>query len=249
MSRVICTIIVWLAACAACPAQTTVFAAASLADALTEIGRAFTDRNHEAVRFSFAASSTLARQIESGASPALFVSADEDWMDYVASRGLIVPGSRADLLLNQLVLVEPLDQTVTVDIQQGIDLAALLRGGRLAIGDPQSVPAGKYGREALTSIGVWESVKTRLAPADSVRSALALVERGETPFGIVYSTDAAVSKSVRVAGVFPPSSHRPIVYPVARVAAGDSTIGQAFLQFLKQDEARAIFERYGFKFP
>ncbi|MGA2549537.1 MAG: molybdate ABC transporter substrate-binding protein [Burkholderiaceae bacterium] len=249
MKKLFATVLLLVASIAASAAETTVFAAASLTDALTEIGKNFSAKGTDTVRFSFAASSTLAKQIESGAPVSVFISADEDWMNYAETRGFIASGTRSDLLANALVLIEPADHHTTVEIRSHFDIAGLLAGSRLAMGDPESVPAGKYGKEALTKLGVWDAVKAQIAPADSVRSALALVERGETPFGIVYSTDAAIARSVRIAGVFPEDSHKPIVYPVAIVKSADSPVGRAFLAYLKSSEAQAVFQRFGFRKP
>ena len=227
-------------------AEITVFGAASLTDALQEIGKRYETRSGDRVRFSFAASSTLARQIEAGANANLFVSADEQWMDYLAERKLIVATSRVDLLGNRLVLIVPADSRVTVDVKPGFDLAGLLKDGRLATGDPAHVPVGKYAQEALTALGVWNVAEPKLARADSVRSALAFVERGEAPLGIVYATDAALTAKVRVAGMFPENSHKPVVYPMALVAGHASTSASAFYDFLRGDDAHAIFRKFGF---
>ena len=233
----------------AAASEITVAAAASLSDALAEAGRVFQSQTGDTVRFSFAASSTLAKQIESGAPVSLFISADEDWMDYVDTRKLLIAGSRQDLLGNRLVLVEPADKSAQVDIVAGFPLATLLGSGKLAMGEPGSVPAGKYGKEALTNLGVWDSVSAKVVAADSVRSALAFVQSGEAPFGIVYTTDAASSKQVRVAGTFPLSSHKRITYPVALIKDQDSPEARAFLKFIESPEARAIFTKYGFSQP
>lgn len=249
MKRLILILCLCLLGSGSRAAETTVFAAASLSDVLTEIGNAFNANSADKVRFSFAASSTLAKQIEAGAPVALFFSADEDWMNYVEKLGLLAPGTRRDLLTNQLVLVEPADRHSQITIDKSFDLGGLLGSGRLAMGDPDSVPAGKYGKQALLSLGVWDTVKGRVAPADSVRSALALVERGEVPLGIVYATDAAAAKSVRVAAIFPEDSHKPIVYPLALLKAQDSATARAFFAFVQSALARAAFQRYGFTLP
>jgi molybdate transport system substrate-binding protein len=233
----------------AAASEITVAAAASLSDALAEAGRVFQAQTGDTVRFSFAASSTLAKQIESGAPVALFFSADEDWMDYVDTRKLLIAGTRQDLLGNRLVLIEPADKTAQVDIVAGFPLASLLGSGKLAMGEPGSVPAGKYGKEALTNLGVWDSVSSKVVAADSVRSAMAFVQNGEAPFGIVYATDAASSNQVRVAGTFPLSSHKRITYPVALIKDHDSPEARAFLKFVEGPEGRAIFTKYGFSQP
>lgn len=228
-------------------APITVFAAASLTDALNDVGAAWEKAGHVPVRFSFGASSTLARQIEQGAPANLFASADEQWMDYLAKRGLIVPGTRRDLLSNTLVLIVPASHPAHVTIGPGFDLAAILGPqGRLATGDPKHVPVGIYAEQALKTLGLWDSVQSRLAPAADVRSALLLVEHGEAPAGIVYATDAAVSKNVMVAGVFPASTHPPITYPFAIIKGGDTAQARALVQFLSSPPARATFERRGF---
>jgi molybdate transport system substrate-binding protein len=237
--------VAWGHAATAQPGQLTVFAAASLKNALDDIERQRqTDTGKEA-RISYAASSTLAKQIEAGAPADLFISADEDWMDYLAQRGLIDPQSRVDLLSNELVLIAPKDSAVQVAIGPGFPLAQLLADGHLAMGDPASVPAGKYGKAALTALGVWDTVSGRLAAADSVRAALALVARGEAPLGIVYRTDAAVEPGVKIIGLFPDETHPPIVYPMAltRSAPADAA---AFAAYLRGATARALFEKQGF---
>jgi molybdate transport system substrate-binding protein len=227
----------------------TVFGAASLANALEEVGRAFTARTGQAVRFSFAASSQLAKQIESGAPADVFISADQDWMDYLASRRQIQPGTRRDIAGNRLVLVAPADSPVQLKIGPGFPLATALGvRGRIAVGDPATVPAGKYARAALTRLGVWQSVEGRIIPADNVRTALNFVARGEAPLGIVYATDARAEKRVRVVDAFPGSTHEPIRYPAAAtaVAAVDAA---GFLEFLTSEPASAIFDRAGFDRP
>src|SRR3984957_5782349 len=193
----------------------TVFAAASLTNVMQELGDGFTKDSSVPVRFSFAASSALARQIENGSRADVFISADLDWMDYLQARNLIQPASRHDVLGNQLVLIPPVDSKVILKIEPHFALAATLGKGRLATGDPESVPAGRYAHEALANLGVWDAVSSRLVRADSVRSALAFVERGEAPLGIVYATDALVDKNVRVVDVFPAGTHMPIIYPAA----------------------------------
>lgn len=227
-------------------AQVTVFAAASATDALNEIGKAFTAAGGKEIVPSYASSSTLAKQIENGAPANLFLSADERWMDYLAEKGLVADGTRLNLLGNRVVLIAPRDSTAKVDIAPGFPLAKLLGEGRLAVGDPSHVPVGAYTEAALKKLGVWEQVQGKLAPADSVRAALAFVERGETPFGIVYATDAAVTDKVKVVGVFPEDSHPPVVYPVALVKDKDTADAKAFLAFLQGPQAKAVFEKYGF---
>src|SRR5271167_2171823 len=202
----------------------TVFAAASLTNVLQDLGDAFTSETSIPVRFSFAASSTLARQIENGSPADVFFSADLDWMDYLQARALIQPATRQDMLGNELVLVAPVDSKVTLKIEPHFPLAATLGKGRLATGDPDSVPVGRYAKEALIALGVWDSVSARLVRADSVRAALAFVDRGEASLGIVYATDALVDKSVRLVDEFPAGSHAPIIYPAALTAAARRAI-------------------------
>lgn len=232
-------------------ADTLVFAAASTTDALDSIAAAFANKHLGTISSSYSSSSTLAKQIENGAPAAIFLSADEQWMDYLDSRKLLIAGTRSDLLGNALVLVAPNepDAPIHVTIEAGFPLARLLGNGRLAMGDPAHVPAGLYGKAALESLGVWEQVKDRVAAGESVRAALAFVERGETPLGIVYATDAAASAKVREVGTFPESSHPKILYPVALIAGHDTPEARAFLAFLAGPEARAIFAKYGFQTP
>jgi molybdate transport system substrate-binding protein len=227
----------------------TVFAASSLTNVLDEIGKAYTAQTRTRVRFSYAASSALARQIESGAPADVFFSADQEWMNYLQTRNLIAPATRADVVSNTLVLVAPADSTLRLKIAPGFALArALGENGRLATGDPASVPVGRYAKAALRQLGVWTRVESRIVPADNVRTALNFVSRGEVPLGIVYATDAKVEAKVRIVDTFPESSHEPITYPVAAtVIAGADAAG--FLTFLRGPEARAIFEKAGFGRP
>ncbi len=228
--------------------EVTVFAAASTTNALTEIGRMFTAKTGNPVRSSFASSSVLAKQVEQGAPANVFVSADTKWVDYLDSRKLLAPGSRQDLLGNDLVLIAPLDSKLShLALAKDTDLAALLDGGRLAVGDPDHVPVGIYAKQALQAMGQWPALEPRLARAESVRAGLALVERGEAPLGIVYGTDAAISTKVKVVGVFPADLHDRIVYPVALVAGNDTPAAKAFLAYLSSPEAKAVFVKYGFK--
>jgi molybdate transport system substrate-binding protein len=222
-----------------------VFAAASLTDALQRIADDYTRATGVVVRLSFAASSALARQIESGADADVFLSADQQWMDYLEERGRIRKETRRDLLGNRLVLVAPATSSIELRIGPHFPLRAALKGERLATGDPDSVPAGRYAKAALTSLGVWEDVADRLVGAENVRSALAFVARGEVPLGIVYETDARVDKKVRVVDVFPATSHPPITYPVAATQSA-STGSLGFLAYLSGPAAQATFERLGF---
>ena len=228
--------------------EVTVFAAASLTDAMQDVSTQWVKAGHKPLRLSFGASSTLARQIEEGAPANLFASADEKWMDYLAQKNLIAADTRKDLLGNDLVLVVPADEPLHVTIGPDLDLLGLLGAtGRLTTGDPAHVPVGIYAEQALKKLGWWDRIAPRLARADDVRAALLLVERGEAPAGIVYATDAAVSKAVMVAGTFPSSSHDPVVYPFAVVTSGDTPEARALLTFLAGPPARAVFVQRGFK--
>jgi molybdate transport system substrate-binding protein len=228
-------------------APLTVFAAASLTDALQEIAARYQAAGHGGIVTSFASSSDLARQIEQGAPADLFISADEQWADYLDQRGLLDKASRITLLRNDLVLVAAADNRVELAIAPHFPLAAALRGERLAVGDPDHVPAGIYAKDALRSLGVWDEVEPKLARAASVRAALLFVERGECPFGIVYLTDALADPKLRLVGRFPPNSHPPILYPAALVAGRKSAEGVAFLHYLQSPDAAAIFRRHGFE--
>jgi molybdate transport system substrate-binding protein len=223
----------------------TVFAAASLTNVMQDLGDAFTKDASIPVRFSFAASSALARQIENGSRADLFFSADLEWMDYLQARKLIQPATRHDVLGNQLVLIAPVDSKIMLKIAPHFALAAAIGGGRLATGDPDSVPVGRYAHEALTNLGVWDQVAARLVRADSVRSALAFVDRGEAVLGIVYSTDASVDKNVRVVDVFPPDSHMPIIYPAALTQTAKQDAAK-FLAYIRGPAGSLAFQHYGF---
>ena len=225
-----------------------VFAAASLTNVLDEIGKAYTQQTQQPVKFSYAASSALARQLEAGASADVFFCADLEWMDYVQARNLIDRSTRRNVLGNRLVLVAPADSRIELKITPGFKLAEALGTGRLSTGDPESVPVGKYARSALTSLGVWNDVADKLVRADNVRSALAFIARGETPLGIVYETDAKVEKRVRVVDFFPADSHPPIVYPVA-VTAKARPAARQFVEFLQSAPAQEAFKKYGFQDP
>ncbi|MEO8487137.1 MAG: molybdate ABC transporter substrate-binding protein [Betaproteobacteria bacterium] len=238
-----------LASSVAAAQPVTVFAAASLTNALEEVGAAWKAPGRAPVRFSFAASSTLAKQIEQGAPADLFASADEQWMDYLVERRLVDASSRRDFAANRLVLIVPADKPATIDLKPGIDYANLFAGERIATGDPAHVPVGRYAEQALKSLGAWNAIAPRLVRAESVRAALAFVERGEVAAGIVYATDAAISTRVRVAGTFPPGSHPRIVYPVALVAGRATDEARALFAFLNGPEARAILRRHGFGAP
>jgi len=231
---------------AAQSSKIVVFAAASLKNALDETNaRWHADSKKPAAVISYAATSTLAKQIEEGAPADLFISADRKWMDYVQQHSLIQPETRFDLLGNRLVLIAPVNSNVHVMISAGFPLAELLHGGRLAMADPSAVPAGIYGKEALSSLGVWSSVAGRVAAAQNVRAALALVARGEAPLGIVYKTDAAVEPAVRIVATFPEGSTPPIVYPMALTKTARPGAA-AFAAYLRGPAARALFEQQGF---
>ncbi|MFH1153865.1 MAG: molybdate ABC transporter substrate-binding protein [Pseudomonadota bacterium] len=228
--------------------ELVVFAAASTTNAITEIGELYAAGDMGKIIPSFASSSTLAKQIDSGAPADVFLSANGKWMDFLQERNRIDTGSRIDILGNQIVLIAPADTTLAqVDVRPGFDLAGLLgKDGRLAMGDPDHVPAGIYGKAALSNLGVWEQITNRTAPMKDVRAALVLVERAEAPLGVVYATDAAISKKVRVMGIFPGDSHPAIVYPIAAVAGGNMAEARQFISFLKSPQAVSIFKKYGF---
>jgi molybdate transport system substrate-binding protein len=223
-----------------------IFAAASLKNALDDIAGQWQRETGKKVVVSYAASNTLIKQIEQGAPADIFISADLDWMDYGQQKDLIKPDSRSNLLGNRLVLIAPKDSSVSAIIQPGFDLAALLKGGRLAMGNVDAVPAGKYGKASLEKLGVWDSVKDKIAQAESVRAALLFVSRGEAPLGIVYQTDAAADPNVKIVGTFPENTHPPIIYPVALTKESTNADAQAFLNYLRSPAARAAFERQGF---
>jgi molybdate transport system substrate-binding protein len=223
-----------------------VFAAASLKTALDRIAAEWRAEAGGEVTLSFAASSALAKQIEAGAPADIFVSADIKWMDWVAERNLIDPATRKNLLFNALVLIAPAGSTATLEIGEGFDLAGALGDGRLAMGEASSVPAGLYAKAALTKLGVWDAVSSKVAGAENVRVALAYVARGEAPLGVVYATDAKSEPKVRVVGVFPADSHPPIVYPAAVTAASPNPSAKGFLDFLSSAAAAGIFEDEGF---
>ena len=227
--------------------RVTVFAAASLKTALDQVAAAWTAETQNKAVISYAASSALAKQIEQGAPADVFFSADLDWMDYLGQKALIDEPSITRLLGNEIVLIARADSTATAEIASDFDLAGLLGEGRLAMGDVKSVPAGKYGKAALESIGVWASVEGKLAQAENVRAALKLVATGEAPLGIVYLTDAQADSSVKVLGAFPASSHPPIIYPVARVADSKNVTAAEFIAYLTSPAAKAIFKAQGFK--
>lgn len=228
--------------------EVTVFAAASLTDALDRIAADWTDAGGATVVTSYAGSSALARQIREGAPADIFISASPDWMDALEASGDLRPGTRRDILGNRLVLIAHGDaDPVTIDAD--LDLPALLSGGRLSMALVDAVPAGIYGRAALTHLGLWDAVAPLVAQSDNVRAALAFVARNEAPLGIVYATDAAAQDAVSVIGTFPADSHPPITYPAALTAQSDAAQAQAFLDHLSSDAARQVWARFGFTLP
>ncbi|MDR5019788.1 molybdate ABC transporter substrate-binding protein [Yersinia rochesterensis] len=228
-------------------ADMTVFAAASLTNALQDIAAQYKKEKQVDVVASYASSSTLARQIEQGAPADLFISADQQWMDYVIDKQQMVANTRYTLLGNELVLIAPKDSKIDkVEIDKKTDWKKLLEGGRLAVGDPDHVPAGIYAKESLENLGAWSTLSPEMARANNVRSAMALVERAEAPLGIVYGSDAIASDKVKVVGVFPAASHKPVEYPMAIVKGHENPTVTAFYDYLKSPAAAVIFEKYGF---
>lgn len=241
-----CLFLALLTPVASAAERVTVFAAASLKNALDDASAVWSSATGKQAAFSYAASSALARQIEAGAPADIFIPADTDWMDYLRQRNLIAPASEVRLLGNQLVLIVPASNPATLTIAPGFDLAGLLAGGKLAMGDVRAVPAGKYGKAALESLGVWDQVAGRVAQAENVRAALKLVATSEAAAGIVYQTDALAEPQVKTVGAFPASSHPEIVYPAALTAASTNPEAAAFLAFLQSPAAREIFTKHGF---
>jgi molybdate transport system substrate-binding protein len=223
-----------------------VFAAASLKNALDDANKLFLFENGSGVAVSYGASSALAKQIENGAPADVFISADVDWMDYLAERKLIMPDTREKFLGNKLVLIARANSNVALTIGPNFPLAQALGNGRLAMADPGAVPAGKYGKAALEKLGVWASVADKIAPAQDVRAALVLVSRGEAPLGIVYVTDAAADKNVKIVGTFPESTHPPIIYPLAILARSTNGVAPVYVQYLLSPKAEPFFEKQGF---
>jgi molybdate transport system substrate-binding protein len=231
---------------AADAAPVLVFAAASLTNVLDELAQGFTARTHTPVKSSLAASSVLARQIEAGAPADVFFSADLEWVDYVEQRNLLKPGSRHDVVGNRLVLIAPADSKVSVKIRPEVDFSAALgTQGKLATGDPDSVPVGKYAKASLQKLGVWDKLSARIVRAENVRAALAFVARGEAPLGIVYRTDALAEKKVRIVDEFPADSHPPITYPIALTTHARAGAEQ-FVDYVRSPGASEIFRKYGF---
>lgn len=234
---------------AADPPVLRVYAAASLADVLEAIGDDYAKSTGIRIEIVAAASSALARQIESGARADVFVSADQEWMDYLARRGLVDPSTRQDIAGNSLVLIAPANARPSLKIGPGPSFAtaltAALGDGRLSVAEVETVPAGRYAKAALTSLGAWDAVKDRLASAENVRSALAFVARGEAPLGIVYGTDARIDRKVAIVDTFPPASHAPITYPAAAVQGGAAGAG-AFVKYLQGEAAQRQLAAFGF---
>jgi molybdate transport system substrate-binding protein len=225
-----------------------VFAAASMKNALDDVDAAYSAKTGIKIAASYAASSTLARQIEQGAPADIFLSADTDWMDYAIARKNINQSTRVNLLGNSIVLIAPKDSKIdNVSIKQGFDLAKLAGDGKIATGDVKAVPVGKYAQAALEKLGAWQAAEPKFAMAESVRAALALVARSEAVLGIVYSTDAKVEPGVKIVGTFPADSHPPIIYPVAATTTASAEAAD-YLAFLRSSAAKSIFERYGFTF-
>ena len=253
LPALVLSLLVGAAAVLGTPAQAqerslTVFAAASMKNALDDVDAAYTQKTGIKVLASYAASSALMKQIEQGAPADVFVSADLDWMDYGSKQKVIKDDTRVNLLGNKIVLIAPKDSKVDhVDIGQGFDLAKLAGNGRVTTGDVKAVPVGKYAKAALEKLGAWKAVEPKMAMAENVRAALALVARGEAAFGIVYATDAKVEPNVKIVGEFPADSHPPIIYPVAATATAKADAA-SYLAFLRSQAAKAIFEKYGFTY-
>ncbi len=223
-----------------------IFAAASTTNAVGDIINAYKAKTGKEVVPSFASSSTLAKQIDQGAPADVYLSANPKWMNFLEEKGLVASGTRTDLLGNRISLIQPLSGSLNITIAPGMDLAGILGSDKLAMGDPDHVPAGIYGRKALESLGAWDSVAAKVARCKDVRAALALVERAETPLGVVYATDAAISSKVKTVSLFPENSHPPITYPACIIKDKANDEAKAFFDFLKSPDAAAIFQKYGF---
>lgn len=224
-----------------------VAAASSLTDVMEAVAQAYVGEGHVAPRFSFAATSELVRQIEQGAQVDVFVSADAEWMDYLAGKSLVNAATRREVATNTLVLIAPAGKPFDMVIGPGMELRQMLDGGRIAIANPDGVPAGKYAKEALGLFGAWEELEGSIARTENVRAALRFVEAGEAAAGIVYETDAlAAGNKVVIVGRFPTGSHAPIVYPAAAVSSGNQDEAKAFLDFLATDKAKSVFAAEGF---
>lgn len=221
----------------------TVYAAASLTNAVNELETLYEQKNKTEVKTSFAGSSTLAKQIEAGAPADVFISADVQWMDYLQNKQLVVPADRINLLGNRLVVITPKDRPIKLKMDKSVDSTKAIQG-KLCTGDTKSVPVGKYAKQALTSLGWWEKLEPRLVETEDVRAALNFVARGECQVGIVYATDAAISKDVVVAGIFPENTHPPIIYPVGLIKKNADSV--KFYKFLQSGQAKVVFKKYGF---
>lgn len=225
----------------------TVFAAASMTNALQDLGKLYKEQTGKEVKFSFAASSALAKQLEAGAPASIFISADNKWMDYTEGKDLTLKATRVTPIGNSLVLIMPADRAKDVTIDKSFDWSTLLgKDGKIATGLTDSVPIGIYAKTALTNLGQWDEVREHIVGAESVRAALALVERGEATAGIVYSTDAAIAKNVKVVATFPADSHPPVEYPYEIVKGQDNADTKAFFDFLTGAEAKKVYAKYGF---
>lgn len=243
-----------LALCASLPflwavgpaSAVTVYGAVSTTNAMEELAALYKEKGLGTVTLSLGATSTQARQVERGAPADLFLSADEVWMDYLEERGKIVPETRVSIVRNTLAIITQRDRELEVEIEPGFDLAAVLGNGRLAVGDPDHTAVGIYFKEAMESLGAWESIENRLARAQSVRAGTALVERGEVPAGVSFGTEVAVTDRIRHVATFPQESHTPITYPIAVVNTGNREAAEQFIEFLRSDEAREIWERWMF---
>jgi molybdate transport system substrate-binding protein len=253
LSRLLCACGVlalgWLGPQAPARAQgpdMVVFAAASLKNALDAVAAQWQKEGGTKLAISYAASSALARQIEQGAPAQIFISADLDWMDYLASRNLVKPETRANLLGNRIVLIAPKSSAKPLELKRGVNLGEMLGAGRLAMANVDAVPAGKYGKAALEKLEMWAGVSAKVAQAENVRAALLLVSRGEAPLGIVYQTDAAADPNVTIVATFPEDTHPPIVYPVALTMSATHPDAAALLAYIRSDKARPLFEAQGF---
>jgi molybdate transport system substrate-binding protein len=245
MARYVAALLAALAFTEAPARAQTVFAAASLKNAMDEAAAAYRGAAKAKPAISYAASPALAKQIENGAPADIFISADLDWMDYLDKKDLLAPGTRRNLLGNRLVLIAPAKQPMYLHVGPGFPISKALGNGRIALADPQSVPAGKYAKAAFEKLGVWDQLSGRIAPAEDVRAALALVARGQARLGVVYQTDARAEAGVMVVGVFPTDTHPPIIYPIAALKGAKSGTTD-LLNFLESAQARRIFEKHGF---
>lgn len=248
---IILLMLAWPVAAQSAAAQesVTVFAAASLKNALDDVDAAFSKATGTKVTASYAATSALAKQIEQGAPADIFISADLKWMDYALQHKLVKEETRVDLLGNRLVLIAPKDSKLDhVTISNGFDIAKLAGDGRIAVADTTAVPAGRYAKAALENLGAWKATEPKLAQAENVRATLVFVARGETPIGIVYATDAKIEPNVKIVGVFPDGAYPPVTYPVAQTAASNNPNAARYLSFLRSNTAKAIFEKYGFSY-